>query len=96
MEGLIGLVAVLLPWLIVRETLKHRERKAQLALEGAQPALPPGTVDDVAALKAERDKLRERVENLEAIVCSVDYELNQKVGRLIDEQRMLAESQARP
>jgi len=95
---IVGLVAVIAtfgtPILIVKEVFKHRERKAQLALEGARPALPPGTVDDVAALKAERDKLRERVENLETIVCSVDYELNQKVGRLIDEQRMLAESQA--
>jgi serine/threonine-protein kinase len=86
---IVGLVAVIAtfgtPILIVKEVFKHRERKAQLALEGARPALPPGTVDDVAALKAERDKLRERVENLETIVYSVT-ELNQKVGRLIDEQ----------
>ncbi|HEX4422728.1 MAG TPA: serine/threonine-protein kinase [Kofleriaceae bacterium] len=34
--------------------------------------------------------LRERVENLESIVCSVDFELNQKLSKLLDEQRSLA------
>ena len=95
---IVGLVAVIAtfgtPILIVKEVFAHRERKAKLALEGARPALPPGTVDEVAALKSERDTLRQRVENLEAIVCSVDYELNQKLGRLIDEQRLLADAPA--
>ena len=102
MDGIIGLVAVIatfgMPVLIVKEVLAHRERKAKLALEEAkQRALPAGAAaDEVAALTADRDRLRERVENLEAIVCSVDHELNQKVSKLIDEQRMLADSRAEP
>ncbi len=95
---IVGLVAVIAtfgtPILIVKEVFAHRERKAKLALEGARPALPPGTVDEVAALKSERDTLRQRVENLEAIVCSVDYEFNWGLGRLIDEQRLLADAPA--
>jgi len=102
MDGIIGLVAVIatfgMPVLFVKEVLAHRERKAKLALEEAkQRALPAGAAaDEVAALTADRDRLRERVENLEAIVCSVDHELNQKVSKLIDEQRMLADSRAEP
>ena len=33
--------------------------------------------------------LRERVENLESIVCSVDFELNQKVAKMIEEHRSM-------
>jgi len=40
-------------------------------------------------LRAERKLLVERIENLETIVCGVDLELNQKLNKLIDEQRLL-------
>jgi hypothetical protein len=90
-EGIVALVAVIAtfvtPVVIVREVLAYRERKARLALAPTPRALPPGTEAELAEAKAERDRLRERVENLESIVCNVDYSLNQKLGRLIDEQR---------
>jgi len=36
-----------------------------------------------------RKQLVERIENLETIVCGVDLELNQKLHKLLDEQRLL-------
>jgi serine/threonine-protein kinase len=66
---------------------KHKLRERELDLEAQRhKALPPGPSAD-AKLAEENARLRERVENLESIVCSVDYELNQKVARLVDEQR---------
>ena len=41
-------------------------------------------------LLEENKLLRERVENLESIVCSVDFELNQKLAKVLDEHRSLA------
>jgi hypothetical protein len=44
---------------------------------------------EIEGLRAERKLLVERIENLETIVCGVDLELNQKLNKLIDEQRLL-------
>jgi serine/threonine-protein kinase len=41
-------------------------------------------------MRSDRKLLVERIENLETIVCGVDLELNQKLHKLLDEQRMLA------
>jgi serine/threonine-protein kinase len=72
--------------LIVYLRGRHRLRERQLELEAKrQLALPPG--GDVDHLKEENKLLRERVENLESIVCSVDFELNQKLAKVIDVQR---------
>ena len=102
MDGIIAIVSILAtfatPVVIVRMVMASRERKAQLALEErrlTQRALPAGD-DEVAAMKAERKLLVERIENLESIVVSVDFELNRKVSKLIDEQRMVASSAATP
>ncbi len=85
------------PVIIVKEILAHRERRAKLALgQSMSRALAPGASEELAAVKAERKLLADRVENLEAIVCGVDFELNQKLSKLIDEQRLLAESSVRP
>ena len=84
---LIGFLAVLgafvLPMYIAR--LRHEEKKRQLELE----AKSRGGMDDaeVQRITDENRLLRERVENLESIVCSVDFELNQKLAKVIDEQR---------
>ena len=100
LEMLIPIIAILAvfgsPVVIVKEILAHRERRARLALESSGRMLPAGTADEVEKLRGERKLLLERVENLEAIVCGVDFELNQKLSKLIDEQRLLAESGVRP
>src|SRR5574338_652912 len=83
----IGLVAVLgafaIPLYVLRT--RHEERKRRLELEAGKG----GGGEDAEKLREENRLLRERVENLESIVCSVDFELNQKVAKLIDEQRSL-------
>ena len=88
MELLTGLIAVLgafgLPmyWLKVRAD--ERKRRHELEVGKA----PAG--NDVKLLVADNKLLRERVENLESIVCNVDFELNQKLSKVIDESRSLA------
>jgi hypothetical protein len=51
---------------------------------------------EIEGLRAERKLLVERVENLETIVCGVDLELNQKLNKLLDEQRLLTTGAAEP
>jgi serine/threonine-protein kinase len=71
--------------LIVYLRGRSRVRERELALEEKrQLALPAG---DMSKLEQENKLLRERVENLESIVCSVDFELNQKLAKLVDTQR---------
>ena len=88
---LVGLVAVMgafaVPLYAIKMRYQAKAEQKQLA------AGPPQDSPEVKQLSSENKLLRERVENLEAIVCSVDYELNQKVGRLIDEQRLQAAAQ---
>jgi serine/threonine-protein kinase len=87
---LVGLMAVLgafavpLFWIKTR----HEERRRRLEIEAeSRLALPAGKADELESLTSENKLLRERVENLESIVCSVDYELNQKLAKMIDESR---------
>ena len=88
MELLIPLVAVLgtfgipLYWIKMR----YEEKRRRLELEAGPQG---GDADDVKQLTAENKLLRERVENLESIVCSVDFEINQKLAKVIDESRSL-------
>ena len=89
MEELIPIIAILAvfgsPVVIVREILRHRERRHQLEVQ-SRGLLPAG---QTAAAEGERKVLLERIANLETIVCGVDFELNQKLSKLIDERRML-------
>ena len=71
----------------LRGRYKLRERELMLE-ERKRLALPAGG-EDVGKLKEENKLLRERVENLESIVCSVDFELNQKLAKVIDDHRSL-------
>jgi serine/threonine-protein kinase len=64
----------------VRSRHKLAEKRLELEAKGGGGAADKRILD-------ENRLLRERVENLESIVCSVDFELNQKVAKLIDEQR---------
>lgn len=85
---LVGLVAVLgvfgIPLYAMRT--RHEERKRKLELEAGKS----GSSEETKQLREENRLLRERIENLESIVCSVDFELNQKVARLLDEQRAIS------
>jgi eukaryotic-like serine/threonine-protein kinase len=87
MADVTGLIAIVMslgmaPAIIkIRSDAKLKQRKLELEAGG--------NVSGKAQQKLleENKLLRERVENLESIVCSVDYELNQKVMKLLDEQR---------
>jgi len=87
MEALIPLMAVLgafgLPMYIAK--LRHDEKTRRLELEARSRG--GGDDDQVRLIVEENRLLRERVENLESIVCSVDFELNQKLAKVIDGQR---------
>jgi serine/threonine-protein kinase len=60
----------------------YSKRHAGLRLGG-------GASKELEAMRTDRKLLVERLENLETIVCSVDLELNQKLHKLLDEQRVL-------
>jgi serine/threonine-protein kinase len=64
---------------------RHKIEARRLELEARTGA----TSQDTKQLVEDNKLLRERVENLESIVCSVDFELNQKLAKVIDEQRSL-------
>src|SRR5580765_3555758 len=70
-------------------------RKHKRDLE-ARKLLPAGGGEDVKRLTEENKLLRERVENLESIVCTVDFELNQKLAKVIDDQRSLMRPPPKP
>ncbi|HEX7841101.1 MAG TPA: serine/threonine-protein kinase [Kofleriaceae bacterium] len=64
---------------------RHKLEARRLELE----AKTGGSDRETKRLVEENRLLRERVENLESIVCSVDFEINQKLAKVIDEQRSL-------
>ena len=65
---------------------RHKLEERRLELEARSGG---GSRDDTKQLVEDNKLLRERVENLESIVCSVDFEVNQKLAKVIDEQRSL-------
>src|SRR6476469_7365832 len=83
---LVGLVAVLGAFGLPMYAIKSRNDRHRA--ERAQHLLPaPQNNEEMKLLVSENKLLRERVENLESIVCSVDFELNQKLAKMIDETR---------
>src|ERR1044072_9243975 len=89
---LVGLVAVLGAFAVPLYALKtrHDAKMRELAAKNPQAQLAAGKQAQQAQLLLEENKLlRERVENLESIVCSVDFDLNKKLAKVIDEQRSL-------
>jgi serine/threonine-protein kinase len=84
-----GLIAVIGAFgigpMIVYLRGRHKIEERKLELE----ARTGGSGRDTRQLVEDNKLLRERVENLESIVCSVDFELNQKLAKVIDEQRSL-------
>src|SRR6185295_2102342 len=69
---------------------RHKLEERRLELE-ARTGGGGGGGQETKRLTEENKLLRERVENLESIVCSVDFELNQKLAKVIDEQRSVAQ-----
>src|SRR5215470_1108785 len=82
MEDIIAIVMSLgMPVFIVAIVSHYRYRSKELAAKshGADPKL-------LEASEKERKALEARIQNLESIVCSVDFELNQKLNRIIVEK----------
>ena len=89
MGDIVGLVTIVMSLgmapAIVYLRGQHKLKEKRLELE----AKTGGSGEETKRLVDENKLLRERVENLESIVCSVDFELNQKLAKVIDEQRSL-------
>ncbi|CAN5917981.1 hypothetical protein BH11MYX2_BH11MYX2_11600 [soil metagenome] len=93
MIDFVGLIAVAGAFAVPLYAIKARaDAKRQEHERALKAATPQNQLEDAEAKRLRDDNklLRERVENLESIVCSVDFELNQKVAKIIDEQRSFA------
>ena len=51
--------------------------------EGKMGPLVKANLKELDTVREERKRLEERVQNLESIVCSVDFELNQRLNKLL-------------
>ena len=69
---------------------RHKLEEKRLELE----AKTGGSKADTSKIEEENKLLKERVANLESIVCSVDFELNQKLAKLVDEHRLVGPASA--
>jgi len=85
----VAIVTVTVTARLVGKMVEARAKTRRAELEAGAPA-NGAPAAELEALRAERKLLVERIENLETIVCGVDLELNQKLTRLIDEQRLLS------
>jgi serine/threonine-protein kinase len=75
---------------------RHKLAEKKLEFEAKKNQTSGKNPEETQKLLEENKHLRERVENLESIVCSVDFELNKKLARLVDEQRSVAQLPAAP
>ena len=86
-ELLVPIIAILmtfgLPMYWVKRRYDLREAERSASWTGGSEA------KELEGLRQERKLLAERIENLESIVCSVDYELNTRLARLASEQARL-------
>ena len=92
MIDFVGLIAVAGAFAVPLYAIKARaESKRQEHERALKAAAPTNQLEDAEAKKIrdENRLLRERVENLESIVSSVDYELNVKVAKIVDQQRSI-------
>jgi tRNA A-37 threonylcarbamoyl transferase component Bud32 len=86
-EVLVPIISILMVfgfpmyWVKRRYDLREKERAHQLGDSTSRKELED--------LRGERKLLVARIENLESIVCSVDYELNMRLSRLAGEQSRL-------
>ena len=80
MDALIGIIAILsvfgIPGYLIKRTLEMRHERFLASANNKKD-------DEIDGLREERKLLTGRIENLESIVCSVDFELNEKLNRLV-------------
>ncbi len=67
-----------IPGYLVKRVLDLRHARLLRESDGGDA----GTLKELEGLREERKLLVGRIENLESVVCSVDYELNQKLNQL--------------
>src|SRR5262249_22829754 len=72
----------------------YRFRTKQLAAAERQPLLNAADPKLLEAAEKERKALEARIQNLESIVCSVDFEINQRLNRVLAEQSVAIQSPA--
>ncbi len=85
MEAVLGILGVFgMPVLVVYIVTVYRYRTRQLALEEKRAIAGQPKLLEMA--DKEKKALEARVQNLESIVCSVDFELNQRLNRVLIEQ----------
>jgi eukaryotic-like serine/threonine-protein kinase len=80
----VAIVALTMGARVLSKLIEGRPRQ-QLGAGEDRAAL----VKELEAMRADRKLLAERIGNVETIVCGVDLELNQKLNKLIDEQRLI-------
>src|SRR5262245_15514005 len=87
MDGVVAILMVFgMPVLIVfiRSYFKHQAALLELRSKEKDGAKL------LNAASKEREALEARIQNLESIVCSVDFELNQKLNRVIEKSQVMA------
>jgi eukaryotic-like serine/threonine-protein kinase len=93
MEGIVAILATFgTPVLIVFTVVYYRYRTRELALREKQAADPR----KLEASEKEKKLLEQRIQNLESIVCSVDFELNQRLNRLASQASIAARALPAP
>src|SRR5262245_5017103 len=93
MEGIIAILATFgTPVVIVWTVMHYRYRNRELALREKQSSDPK----KLDAADKEKKLLEQRIQNLESIVCSVDFELNQRLNRLASQASMAARALPAP
>jgi serine/threonine-protein kinase len=78
MEFLIPIVLFVMLFTTIQKIAAMRHERNLKQIEASRPH----QAQQMKALAAEKSELEERVRNLEAIVCSVDFELNAKINRV--------------
>ena len=82
MEGIIAIIAVF-------GTISYAIRRSFDAREKRLDGKTAGDPKEVKLLREQNTMLSERVENLESIVCNVDYELNLRLAKVASEHSKL-------
>jgi hypothetical protein len=85
----VAIVAVVVAGRVVQRAIESLSKRHATGLDGR-------AAKELHGMRSESKLLVERIENLEAIVCSVDLELNQKLHKLLDDQRLGLPAAASP